>query len=239
MSYPEQLTSGLQAMSQFLVGDANLADTLTRISQLATESIEGADFAGMTLETERGPRTSVFTDPESPEIDQAQYDAGAGPCLDSMRYGELNRIDSTEDDVQWPTFSRAAHDHGIMSTLSCPLIVNDNKPVGALNLYSRRVANFDEEAETHGMAFAEQAAVVLTNAEAYWGAFELSEQLQTALTSRPVIEQAKGIMMAREGCTEEEAFDILRRASQRANVKLRDVAAEVVARTQKQAAGRD
>jgi GAF domain-containing protein len=231
MSHPEQLSQGLRALSHFLVGDANVEDTLTKVAELSTTSL-GAAFAGITLETERGPRTSVFTDRESPAIDQAQYDADHGPCLDSMRTGDVNRIDSTEADTRWPAFSRAALDHGIKSTLSLPLTVPDHTPAGALNLYARDVAAFDAQAEIDGADFAEQAAVVLLNAQSYWGALELTEQLQQALDSRPGIEQAKGIMIAREGCTPEEAFDILVRASQRTNVKLRDLAMSIVDRAQ-------
>jgi GAF domain-containing protein len=232
-SYPENLTNGLRAMSLFLVGDANLADTLTRVAELATDSLPNADFAGMTLMTDNGPRTSIFTDPESPEIDQTQYDTGNGPCLDSMRDGVRYRIDSTEEDTRWRAFSRTCLDHGIHSTLSLPLVVGEDKAVGALNLYSHQRAGFDQDAEENGTAFAEQAAVVLSNAQAYWGAFEMTEQLQTALVSRPVIEQAKGIIMAQSHVSAEEAFQILVRASQRENVKLREVAAQIVERAQK------
>lgn len=233
MAYPEALTEGLRALSRFLVGEAKLDDTLHRVAVLSTEAIPGASYAGMTLAHDDGPRTSVYSDPASPEIDQAQYDTGEGPCLDAMRTGEINRIDSTTDDTRWIAFSRACLDHGIHSTLSLPLVVADGgSPVGALNLYSHQAAAFDDTTVEHGVAFAEQAAVVLINAEHYWGAHELSEQLQTALRSRPVIEQAKGVLVAREGCTTEEAFDMLRRASQRTNIKLRDMAALIVERAE-------
>jgi GAF domain-containing protein len=231
MSHPEHVSQGLRALSHFLVGDATVTDTLTRVAELATTSLDAA-FAGITLDTARGPRTSVFTDPQSPAIDQAQYEADHGPCLDAMRTGHVNRIDFTADDNRWPAFSRAAFEHGINSTLSLPLTALDHMPSGALNLYAREVAAFDDGAEADGADFAEQAAVVLLNAEAYWSALELSEQLQHALDSRPSIEQAKGIMIAREGCTPEQAFDILVRASQRTNVKLRDLAASIVERAQ-------
>jgi GAF domain-containing protein len=233
MSYPEKFTEGLRAMSQFLVGDADLVDTLTRVAELSTEALPAADFAGMTLMTEKGPRTSVFTDPESPEIDQAQYDTGIGPCLDALRTGELYRIDSTEEDTRWAPFSNACLDHDILSTLSAPLAVAGNKPMGALNLYSRQRAGFDQDAEEHAAAFANQAAVVLSNAQAYWGALEVTRQLEAALESRPTIDQAKGILMAQSRITADEAFELLVRASQRENRKLRDIAAEIVDKAQR------
>jgi len=76
--------------------------------------------------------------------------------------------------------------------------------------------------------FALQASVVLANAQAFWAAQHLAEQLENALTSRAVIEQAKGVLLARTGCSLDEAFDLLRAASQNQNRKLRDVAADVV-----------
>jgi GAF domain-containing protein len=232
MARSEQLTAGLRVLSTFLVGEADVQQTLTRVAHLATDASPAA-FAGLTLETQRGPRTSVFTDAEAPEIDQAQYDTGRGPCLSSMRTGEINRIDDTADDRRWPEFSRAARAHGIGSTLSPPLVVPDHEPAGALNLYAREEHAFDEAAEAEAQAFAEQAAAVLLNTQAYWDKSELSEQLQQALQSRAAIEQAKGIMMAREGCSPEEAFQILVRASQRTNAKLRDIATDIVARAQR------
>jgi GAF domain-containing protein len=227
--YPEKLTESLRAMSRFLVGDTTMGDTLHRVSELATEALEGADFAGITLKTDKGPQTSVFTDPKSPEIDQSQYDTGVGPCLDAMRHNAVYRIGDTSSDTQWEPFSRAALAHGILTTLSVPLTAG-TKPVGALNLYARESGTFDDPAPEHALAFGELSGIVLTNAQAYWGAFELSEQLQEAMTSRAVIEQAKGILMGASRTTAEEAFDMLVSASQRTNVKLRDVAREIVER---------
>jgi GAF domain-containing protein len=233
VSYPEYLTNGLRAMSRFLVGDANLADTLTRVAELTTDALPAADFAGMTLMTDKGPRTSIFTDPDSPRSTRHSTTPASAPASTPCATASATGSDFTEDDTRWQTFSKACLDHGIHSTLSLPMVVGDNdKPVGALNLYSRQRAGFDQDAEEHAAAFAEQAAVVLSNAEAYWGAFELSEQLQAALVNRPVIEQAKGILMGASHVTADEAFQMLVSASQRQNVKLREIAAQIVERAQ-------
>jgi GAF domain-containing protein len=228
----DSINQGLAALSSFVVGGSTLGETLDRVAVLAVDSVPGADLAGLTLLRDGKPVTAVFTDPTSPEIDQAQYDSGSGPCLDAFRDGLVYRIHSTADDERWPEFSRTAHAAGIESTLSLPLMVEDES-VGALNLYSRNPASFDDQDERVGIAFATQAAVALANAQAYWGAKEVADQLHEAMKSRAVIEQAKGILMAAQGCDPDQAFDLLVKASQRSNRKLRDIAQEIVANPQR------
>jgi AmiR/NasT family two-component response regulator len=114
--------------------------------------------------------------------------------------------------------------------LSLPLVAQE-EGVGALNLYSRR-GTFTASDENVGAIFATQAAIVLVNAQAYWDARHLSEQLGEAMEYRAMIEQAKGILMAGGGRNADEAFQLLVRASQRENRNLRDIAAELVQRAQ-------
>jgi GAF domain-containing protein len=187
-------------------------------------------MAGITMLIEGRVRTAVFTDPESPEIDTAQYDTGEGPCLDAFRHQRVYRIDSTTGDQTWPAFSALAAAHGIVSTLSFPLIARQ-EGIGALNLYARS-GPFSVADEEIGTLFATQAAIVLANAQAYWDARHLSEQLSQAMQFRAVIEQAKGVLMATGGRNADEAFQLLVRASQRENRKLRDIATELVDRAQ-------
>jgi GAF domain-containing protein len=225
--YPDHLTEGIAELSRVLVNEEALDDTLHRVADLACRNIGGADLAGVTLLRDGKPTTAVFTDPASPEMDSAQYDTGVGPCLDAWRHQQVFRIDSTADDGQWPAFSQAAADHGIQSTISLPLAVRGNG-IGALNLYSKQAAAFSDEDEQVGSLFADQASVALTNAQLYDSAYRLTQQLQEALTSRAVIDQAKGILMGQRGVGVDEAFTILRTTSQRENRKLRDIAQELV-----------
>jgi GAF domain-containing protein len=173
--------------------------------------------------------TAVFSDPAVREIDQRQYEAGKGPCLDASRDGAIYGITSTAKDERWPEFARAALDHGIRSTLSLPLVVGDQS-LGALNLYATTESAFSEGHQQGAASFATQASVVLANAQAYWDARALTEQLNEAMQSRAVIEQAKGIVMAQSHVDADTAFGMLRRASQRSNRKLRDVARELIER---------
>jgi GAF domain-containing protein len=224
------LTKGLEAMSRFFVGDATLGDTLHRVAELARNTLSGADMVGITMLVEGRTRTAVFTDDTAPQIDAAQYETGIGPCLDAFRHQQVFRIDDMEKDHQWPPFSEAAAAEGIQSSLSLPLLAR-HEGVGALNFYSRTSAAFSEEDVEVGLQFATQAAIVLANAQAYWDVRQLAENMAEAMKSRAIIEQAKGILMGAQRCSADEAFQILVRASQRENRKLREIAQEIVART--------
>lgn len=221
------LTSSLAAMSRFFVGDGTLQQTLSRVADLTVEAVAPADLAGITMMVEGRHRTAVFTDETAPEIDQTQYDTGEGPCLDAFHEGSVKQIQSTLSDGPWPEFRRAAAEHGIRSTLSLPLLV-DKASVGAMNLYARRERAFSDEDVDTASLFASQAAIVLANAQAYWDARELSSGLAEAMKNRAVIEQAKGMLMSAQACDEDAAFELLVRASQRENLKLRDIAQRIV-----------
>jgi GAF domain-containing protein len=222
------IMEGLRALTEFFVNDGTLGDTLLRVSEMACE-VTAASYAGVTMLVEGKPRTGVFTNPEAPEIDQAQYDTGEGPCLDAFRNQRVNRIDSTTDDKRWPEFARRAAGHGIHSTLSVPLTAR-GESLGALNLYANEPDAFTDDDAASVVLFANQAAIALANAQVYWDARQLSENLGQAIKSRETIDHAVGVLMATGGRTPKDAFEILARASQRENRKLRDIAEDVVAR---------
>jgi len=233
MSDDAAVNESLGALTRFLIGEQPLHDTLTRVAEMAVKAVPAAAFAGMTLMEGGRPQTSVFTDPDSPELDQAQYDSGVGPCLDAFREGKVFVLESTRDDRQWPSFSRACLEHGVLSTLSIPLKA-DGETNGALNLYARSERAFGDDEIRTASQFGEHAGVVLTNATAYWKAFTRAEQLEIALETRDVIGQAKGVIMAAMRCSADEAYRLLVRQSQQENRKLREVAAEIAQRAQNQ-----
>ena len=226
-SRSDPLGESFAALSRFFVGDGTLQETLDRVADLAAEAVPGADLTGITMLVEGKPKTAVFTDEAAPEIDATQYETGVGPCLDAFRHQEAYRIDETEKDDRWPSFAAAAAAHGVRSTMSLPLVVN-REGVGALNFYARSPAAFSADDEALGNRFAVQAAIALANAQAYWDARQLGEDLRQAMASRAVIEQAKGVVMATQRCGADEAFQVLVRASQRENRKLREIAEATV-----------
>ena len=217
----------LNALSEFFVGDKTMQQTLERVAAMRTVALPKAEFVGITMMVNGRPQTAVFTDPVSPEVDRAQYDAGSGPCLDAFRTGDIHGIDSMDSERRWPEFTRACLDHGVLSTLSLPLTV-DGVTNGALNLYAKSEHAFDEADPKTACLFAAHAAIVLANASVYWSARAKSEQLEAAMASRGVIEQAKGIIMATTRCSPDAAFALLSQQSQQQNRKLREVAAEIV-----------
>jgi GAF domain-containing protein len=225
----------LTAMSRFLIGDASFQETLLRVTEIATEVVPGADVGSITTLVEGRPRTAVFTDERSPRVDAKQYEAGEGPCLGAYADQVPYRIDSTRSDERWPAFARACVEEGLLSTLSLPLVIK-HEGVGALNLYSEREGAFTSESEVAAGAFAQQAAIVLVNSQAYWDAHQLSVDLTEAMRSRSTIDQAIGILMAAKPSSPEEAFQLLVKASQRENRKVRTIAQEIVDRAR---GGRD
>jgi GAF domain-containing protein len=227
MSSYERVTESVSALSRFFVGDGTVQETLDRVAGLACDAVPGADMAGITMLVEGRPTTAVFTDETAPEIDSAQYETGSGPCLDAFRHRMVFRLPDTREANPWPEFAKTAAAHGLHSVLSLPMVAN-HEGIGALNLYSREVDAFSDEDAHVGSRFADHAAIVLANSQAYWDARLLGEGLGEAMKSRATIEQAKGILMGAQRCTADEAFQILVRASQRENRKLRDVAAQLV-----------
>ena len=226
----EPLARSFFALSRYFVGNRTLQETLTHVARCAEEAVPAADMTGITMLVDGRTRTAVFTDETAPEIDVAQYETGIGPCLDAFRHKQVFVIHDTTTDDRWRPFSEAAAAYGIRSTLSIPLVAND-EGVGALNMYSRQPTGFSETDIEVATQFGAQAGIVLANAQAYSDAHQLSENLAAAMQSRAVIEQAKGILMGAQRCSADEAFQMLVRASQRENRKLREIAEGLVTRT--------
>jgi GAF domain-containing protein len=186
-----------------------------------------ADHVGITMMVDGKLKTSIFTHPEVPEIDQAQYRTGDGPCVDAYRTGVPHIIDSTLEPGRWQAFRDSAASHDVRSTMSLPMATHDGT-IGAMNLYAESEGAFDSEDQRIGLLFASQAAFLLANAQAYWDARTLSENLEQAMQSRSTIEQAKGIIISTMAVDAEEAMQVLIRQSQNQNIKLRDLAIEIV-----------
>ena len=222
--------AALSALAQFQVTETTVAEALQRIAEITRDAVPAADVVGMSMLGGDGkPTTAVYTDAESPAIDEAQYQDDKGPCLDAWRDNVVLSVPRIEDVADtYPRFAAACQQQGVRSTLSLPMRAGTTA-VGALNLYAHVHDGFGEEDAAMGRDLAAAGAAVLVNVSAYWTAFELTAQLQEAMDSRAVIEQAKGLLMARSrDLTPEGAFDMLRQVSQRENVKLRDVARRIV-----------
>jgi GAF domain-containing protein len=202
------------------------------VSELARSAVGNSDQVGLTLMLDEKLGTYVFTEPDIPEIDRAQYDTGDGPCIHAYRSGERTLIPSTIASDDYPEFCAAAAEHGFLCVVSFPLATPKGR-IGAMNHYSRLENAFGAAEIEVGDRFAQQAAFLLVNAQAYWDARSLSENLAEAMESRATIEQAKGIIMASTGTDPDGAFAVLKEQSQRENIKVRDIAEEIVRRSQR------
>jgi len=198
-----------------------LEDTLDAIVRAAADTVPGADEASISAVFRRREVWTPAATGELPRaVDQAQYATGEGPCLDSLYEQHSVRLPDMRDDPRWPRFCARAAELGIASMLAVQLYV-DGADLGALNLHSRQVDAFTDESEQVALLFATHAAVAFAGARA-------QDQLRTAVSSRDLIGQAKGILMERYKITGEEAFQLLAVASQHTNVKLVDVATFLV-----------
>ncbi len=218
-----QLAQTFAEVARALLAAGTLEETLRRISTLAVETIDGCDHAGVSYIEGHEVTTRAASDDIPPAVDQIQYQTNEGPCLDAMRDHEVLHVEDLSSDPRWPKFApRAVEETGVRSMLSFRLFAEQDT-MGALNLYSKTVGAFDEEAHAIGSVFATHASVAIAGAR-------MSAQKDEAIRSRDVIGQAKGILMAQKNISEDEAFDILRRASQRMNIKLREVAERITER---------
>ena len=222
-----QIIENLQELHGLLSSEETLQSTLERMAQLARATIEGCDAAGVTILENSNVSTAAATDDFTLKIDHDQYQNREGPCLQALSTQEVVVVDDIASDSRWPNFAEAAQRDGLGSVLSLPLSVR-GQPIGALNLYSKTASSFGDNSRPLGSLFAAQASVAISNAQVYASAVRLAEQLRDAIKTRELIGEAKGILMAQEGVSEDEAFEMLKRVSQNQNVKLRDIAQKVV-----------
>ncbi|MDQ6909940.1 MAG: GAF and ANTAR domain-containing protein [Actinomycetota bacterium] len=214
-------------MARLVITDQSLDAVVQYLVGLAEAGVAGVDGVSVTLAATDLLETRHATTDDVTEADQAQYDSGQGPCLQAKSTAQVVNARIASSQRQWPAFAEKALAAGFTEVLSVPLLAAGGA-FGALNLYSRQECGFDEQGTADAQLFASQAAVVLSNAAALAAAGVKHAQYEEALVTRDVIGQAKGILMVRQSCDADEAFNVLRRASQRANRKLRDVAQDLV-----------
>ncbi len=220
-----ELESDLTEMALALFAPGTLEGTLERIVSLAVTAVEGCDAAGIFLAEEERVTTVAASDPLVLELDRIQIEAEEGPCLDAMSEARAVYADDLATGERWPRFASAAVESGIRSTLAIRLSARHRS---ALNLYAKLPAAFGATDRAKGVIFATLAGIALDSAEQRAEDEKRLENLHNALSTRELIGQAQGILMERERITGEQAFDMLRRASQHLNVKIREVARTLV-----------
>jgi GAF domain-containing protein len=229
------MTSGfsagdLSALFAEIGQELNVADdgnlVLQALVRLAARRVDGAEYAGVSV-GRAGARfaTVAATDDVVNKTDAIQYELGSGPCVDAIINETTFNVGDLRSDPRWPKFgARCVERTGIVSMLSMRFYVEDDRElIAGLNMYSREPKAFDEHSEALAHLLATHGAVAVARATAE----KKSRNLLEALKNSREIGVAMGVLMAGEKITRDQAFDLLRMASQRTHRKLAHIAAEV------------
>jgi GAF domain-containing protein len=222
-------TEAFTELGRIKLAETDIDGVLTKIADLAKRTIPGAADVSVTLLRGRDAHTAAFTGDLALKLDEWQYERGHGPCLDAAASAATLSVPDMNDEPRWPDWAQRATGAGAGSSLSIGLPVQEQVH-GALNIYATKPDAFDDDAIALAQTFAGYAAVAVANAHLYDTQATLAKHMQTAMESRAVIEQAKGIIMGDRRCSADEAFAILTKLSQDTNRKLRDVASALVDR---------
>jgi GAF domain-containing protein len=222
MAVRPSLAERMMAAARELQEESDPQATLQAAARLASDDINGCDSAAISLL--RRNRT-IVTPAATSEValagDTLQYALNEGPCLDAVWEERVVHSADLETETRWPAWSRRmVRDHGVRGVL-CFQLFTYADTVGALNLYSRTAHSFDAQARDEGLALAAHIAIAVAAAQRI-------EQLDQALLSRTVIGQACGILMERYAIDADRAFALLARVSSQSNVKIRELASELV-----------
>ena len=208
-------------LARSVAGPLSVDEVLRQVTAAAIELIPGAGAAGVLLVGKGGKFDSIAGTSGLPhELDELQMKHQEGPCLEAAVDALIVRSDDFHTETRWPNYTRDALELGVQSGLSFKLYTAD-RTAGALNLFGFETGVFDSESEAIGSVLAAQAAAAII-------ASRQGEQLQSALMSRDLIGQAKGVIMERFNVDDARAFAMLRELSQSGNTKLVDIAQQVL-----------
>jgi GAF domain-containing protein len=217
----------LAQLAGLVLAEPDVDAALTRITQVAVAVVEPCDGASLTMRRAGVPDAPASSDDWALGLDELQFEEQEGPCLNCLREGSVMRVRDLDQDERFPSYGPRAAERGALSALSLPMAA-DGRTVGALNLYSKHRDAFGREELALGELLAAHAALAVQAAVAYYSSRDLADQMRSAMQSRALIEQAKGVLVARERIGPDAAFERLVALSQTANRKLRDIAAELV-----------
>jgi GAF domain-containing protein len=223
----DDVTGALEHLAEALNREEDLSVLLQRMCRHVLQVIPGAEMASVSLLHDGRAETVATTDDRAVDIDRAQYRTQEGPCLEAAKTGKVVRVTVADALDTWPAFVEAASRVAVASYLSAPLFI-DREYHGSLNLYGGEPHGFGEVDEALLELYTTAAETALRTARRYFEARELADRLRQALTSRAVIDQAKGIIMAARGLTADDAFALLVDQSQKQNIKVRDLAQQLV-----------
>jgi GAF domain-containing protein len=223
-----ELADTFVLLADTLVADYDVLDLFDRLMTASVELI-GVSAAGLLLDDQRGSLQVVASSSEETRLLEVfQLQNNEGPCLESIRSGTaVTSQDLGAESQRWPLFAPRAGDVGFRSVAALPMRLRD-EVVGALNLFQEGDQGIDADQRRLGQAFADVATIGILQRRTVHRSAILAEQLQYALNSRIVIEQAKGVISERHKIPVGSAFDLLRRYARDNNLKLTDTAGAVV-----------
>jgi hypothetical protein len=225
---PSSIDEVLEYLARSSPCEQPMQGVLQRTTDLAKTVLPGDCEASVTLLVQKRPSTVVATGRLAVDLDEGQYERGHGPCLHAATTCEITDIPDTRSETRWPDYVRCAAERGNLSSLSVPLDIDDPQVSGALNIYARQPNAFDQVGRSAAMRFAPFAAATARQLTLHRRALRRAADLEAALASRAVVEQAKGILMERHGVTAEGALRILAWASIRTHLKVRYLAEHLV-----------
>jgi GAF domain-containing protein len=215
------LAQRMAELARAAAAPRTVGEVLTDVTRTARELIPGVDTAGVLLVGKNGKYESLAGLTDLPhKLDDLQMTFNEGPCVQAAIDDVIVRTDDFRTEQRWPQYSPAVVEIGVLSGLSVKLYTAD-RTAGALNLFAFKPNSFDAEDETIATVLAAHAAAAIL-------ASRHGEQLQSALSTRDRIGQAKGIIMERYGVDDIAAFEMLKRLSQDSNTRLTDIAQQVI-----------
>ena len=221
-------TSAAAELQQLLLATEDITDFLDELATLAAKVLPGDLFCGITMRRDRGATTVASSDTRASQVDEIQYGHHQGPCLHSLDTGDRWSWSTTSP----PTTGGAPTRCRLWATASAPRCHFPCTPTARSSGPSTSTppsrTSSGHPNNSSPQRFADEASRALALAVRLAEHAEMSQHLQNALASRAVIDQALGIIMGQNRCTADEAFDLLRTISQNRNIKLRDIAAELI-----------
>jgi signal transduction protein with GAF and PtsI domain len=224
----QEVRQALRELDDLRYSAGPLDEALRRIV-LATHRLFAVDGAGlMLLDPDQLLRNVAVSDKRLDHLEQLQVQHGEGPCIDAFE--EKTLVDAVDlvDEKRWPMFTSAAVERGLRAVLASPIPYNRHA-IGVVVVFSAKVRPWSPEGELALVTFTDLAAMCIANTMQSEERGELAAQLHRALNARVVIEQAKGVLVARQGLSQREAFERMRHQARRERRRVADVAAEIMA----------